>query len=293
MVEKNKIVCVLVGCGYWGAKLKKYIETNKHFCLKYVCDINSDLNKVWNDEDVTAVIVATPNKTHYKIVKLALINGKNVLSEKPLTLKTRECEELKKIASDNDLLLLTEYTYTVSEALNKAKALIDKGKIGKILGAEMSVRHLGRFGGGSVYWLLGSHMLSVLNMFIPLEKLSFNKNDLVVSKGQVETGIIFFKGKILGQIFLSLNYPKKETKVIIYGEKGTMIYNPISQPTLSFGTYKKLKWTVNLPLQYKNFYIDEENNLKYMIEYFYKALKGQMKSNIDEAVLITKILSKF
>ena len=287
------IKIALIGVGYWGSKLKKYVELNKHFDLKYTCDINSDLNKVWNDKDVTAVIVATPNKTHYKIVKLALMHGKNVLSEKPLTLKTKECKELKKIASDNNLLLLTEYTYIVSKALNKAKVLIDKGKIGKILGIEMFVKHLGRFGGGNVYWLLGSHMLSVLDMFIPLEKLSFEKNDLVVSKGQVETGIISFRGKVSGQIFLSLNYPKKEVKVIIYGEKGTMIYDPISQPTLSLGIYKRLKWIIDLSLQRKNFYIDEKNNLKYMIEYFYKTLTGQAKSNVDRAISITKILSKF
>ncbi len=283
----------LIGCGYWGSKLKKYVEANGHFNLKYVCDINSDLNKVWNDKDVTAVVVATPNKTHYKIVKLALIHGKNVLSEKPLTLKTKECRELKKIASDNGLVLLTEYTYTFSKALDKARKLIGKGEIGKILGIEMAVRHLGRFGGGSVYWLLGSHMLSVLDMFVPLKGLSFKKTDLVVFKGQVETGVISFRGKISGQIFLSLNHPKKETKVIIYGEKGTMIYNPVSQPTLFLEKYERLRWTVDLPRQHKNFYIDEKNNLKYAIEYFYEALVRQIKGNINRAISITKILSKF
>ena len=249
MAKKNKIICALVGHGYWGSKLKKYIELNKNFELKYVVNSTFNLNKIWKDKDVIAVIVATPNKTHYKIVKLALINGKNVLSEKPLTLETKECEELERIAFNNNLLLLTEYTYTVSKALNKAKELINKDKIGKVLGIEMSIRHLGRFSGGSVYWLLGSHMLSVLDMFISLEELSFKKTDLVVFKEQVETGIISFKGRVSGQIFLSLNYPKKETRVVIYGKKGTMIYDPISQSTLFLGMYERLKWTIDLPLR--------------------------------------------
>jgi len=280
----------LIGVGYWGSKLKKYIENNSNFNLKYVCDVNSDLNEVWNDKNITAVVVATPNATHYEIVKSALLSGKNVLSEKPLALKTKECKDLKKIASDKNLVILTEYTYTFSKALNKAKELVEKGEIGQILGIEMAVRHLGRFGGGSVYWLLGSHMLSVLDMFISLEKLSFKKTDLVVSDGQVETGVISFDGEISGQIFLSLNYPEKETRITIYGENGTIVYIPSSLLSLYVEKYKKLKWSTELPRERAEFHIDEKNNLKYAIERFYNVLERLNEDNIDRAISITKIL---
>ena len=59
------INCALIGCGYWGSKLKRYIEENQDFSLKYICNSKSDLNEVWNDKEITAVVVATPNKTHY------------------------------------------------------------------------------------------------------------------------------------------------------------------------------------------------------------------------------------
>ena len=279
-----------IGNGYWGTKLKKYILENQNFDLKCVCNSDSDLNIIWNDKNISAVVVATPNETHYSIVKLALLNGKNVLSEKPLALKTEECIELKKIASDNNLVLLTEYTYTFSKALNKAKKLVDDGEIGRMLGMEMAVRHLGRFGGGSVYWLLGSHMLSVLDMFVPIDVLSFKKNDLVVCNDQVETGTIFFNGIVSGQIHLSLNYPGKETKIIIYGEKGTIVYDPISSPSLYLEKYEKLKWETELPRERIEFMIDEKDNLKHTFEYFYNVLNKTEKDNIDRAISITRIL---
>ena len=50
----------------------------------------------------------------------------------------------------------------------------------------MNVKHLGRFGGGNVYWLLGSHMLSILDMIIPLDKLTFRKADLLKFDGITE-----------------------------------------------------------------------------------------------------------
>ena len=285
--------CALIGCGYWGSKLKRYIEENQDFNLKYICNSKSDLNEVWNDKQISAVVVATPNETHYPIVKSALLHGKNVLSEKPLALKTEECEELKKVALDGNLLLLVEYTYTFSKALKKAERMVKEGEIGGILGLEMSVRHLGRFKGGSVYWLLGSHMLSVLDMFIPIKDMYFGKTDLVNYDGQVETGVISFKkGDVSGQIVVSLNYPGKETRIIIYGDRGTIIYNPVSQPSLQVEKYERLKWTIadKLPREHTEFHIDEANNLRYAIEHFSQALQGKAEGNIDRAVAITKIL---
>ncbi len=289
----KKINTALIGIGYWGSKLKRYIKENQDFNLKYVCNSKSDLNEVWSDKEVTAVVIATRNDTHYPIVKAALLHGKNILSEKPLALKTEECEELKQIALDKNLLLMLEYTYTFSKALRQAQSKVREGEIGKILGLEMAVRHLGRFKGGSVYWLLGSHMLSVLDMFIPIKGLSFEKTDLVAYDGEVETGLISFKkGDVSGQIVVSLNYPGKETRVIIYGDKGTIIYNPVSQPSLQVEKYERLKWTVasKLPREHTEFYIDEANNLRYAVEYFSEALQGKAEGNIDRAITITRIL---
>lgn len=287
------IDCALIGCGYWGSKLKRYIEENQNFRLKYICNSKSDLNEVWNDKEITAIVVATPNKTHYPLVKSALLHGKNVLSEKPLVLQATECEELKQIALDRNLLLLVEYTYTFSRALSKAQSMVREGEVGNLLGLEMMVRHLGRFKGGSVYWLLASHMLSVLDMFIPIKDLSFKKTDLVNYDGQVETGAISFKGgDVSGQIVVSLNYPGKETRIIIYGEKGTIIYNPTSQPSLQVEKYERVKWTVasKLPREHRDFYIDEANNLRYAVEYFSEVLEGRAEDNLARAVAITRVL---
>lgn len=290
-----KVNCALIGCGYWGSKLKRYIEENPNFWLKYVCDSKSDLNEVWSDDEVHAVINATTNKFHYEITKDALLHGKHVLSEKPLALTAIECDELKSIAEERKLMLLTEYTYTFSKALKIATKMVERGEIGSLLGAEMSVRHLGRFGGGSVYWLLGSHMLSVLDMFMPLEDLTFSKRDIVVFKGNIETGVIVFENSdFAGHIVVSLNYPSKETKIILYGEEGSIIYDPLSNYPLEITRYERLKWTVadKLPKDVNRMSMDESNNLKYAIEYFYDCIQGKAESNIRRASLITRIIEK-
>ncbi len=289
------IDCALIGCGYWGSKLKRYIEENENFNLKHVCDSKSDLNEVWHDKHLTAVVVATRNDTHYTIVEAALKHNKHVLVEKPLALKAEDCEKLKQIASERQRLLLVEYTYTFSRALRQAARMIESGEIGNLLGVEMAVRHLGRFQGGSVYWLLASHLLSVLDMFTPIKDLPFQKTDMVTHDGAVETGVLSFKkGGMAGQITVSLNYPGKETRIILYGEQGTIVYNPVSPPSLQVEKYERLKWTVgsNLPREHTDFDIDESNNLRYAIEYFYEALEGRAGDNVDRAIAITRILEE-
>lgn len=285
----RKINLALIGCGYWGSKLLKYLKAHQSFRVKHVCNSKTDMSKVWNN--VEAVVVATPIDTHYKIVKEALLRNKHVLSEKPLALKTKECVELKALSEKKGIVLLTEYTWTFSKALNKAQGI----DIGIIKAIEMDIKHLGRFLKWDVYWLLASHMLSILDMFVPLTVLEFEKIDFLRDRRLAETGMILFRNrKITGRINISTNYTEKDTRVIIYGTKGTIVYEPLVKNSLRVGWYKKTEGLLakDLLIKTKNYSFDEMNNLKYAVDYFYEAIKGTANTNIDTAILITKILEE-
>ena len=91
-----KINVGLVGKGKWGKKLKKQLDelTNLKFFYGKKNTLISDIKK----EKIKWVFVATPNITHYKIVKQCIQNGVNVFCEKPLCLTTIQAKELIKIA---------------------------------------------------------------------------------------------------------------------------------------------------------------------------------------------------
>ncbi len=50
------------------------------------------------EEELDAVLVATPPVSHYEIARLALLTGAHVLMEKPVTVTTGEAVELKRLA---------------------------------------------------------------------------------------------------------------------------------------------------------------------------------------------------
>ncbi|KPJ55307.1 hypothetical protein AMJ47_00305 [Parcubacteria bacterium DG_72] len=296
-----KINIAQIGYGYWGKRLASYFKKDKNLFLKYICALNvennkeftRDINKIWQDKSIEAVVVATPIDTHYSIVKKALRSNKNVLCEKPLARKTKQVLELKRIAQKKKLLLLTEFTYTFSKSIQRAKQIIDSNTIGEIKSIELSLKYLGRFLKYDSYWLFGSHLLSILDVFVPLQTLTFKKIDLLKDKKRTETGLILFKNKkITGKAVVSSNYPEKEMKLIIYGEKGTLIYSSMQKPSLSYSCYKKTKGILGdkLITKKKTYNINEKDNLQHAVDYFKKCLKKQAKSNIDRAVLITKIL---
>ena len=58
------------------------------------------------ESDVDAVVIATPIRTHYKLAKQALEQGKHVLVEKPLTASSAEAEELIALADSVGRVLM-------------------------------------------------------------------------------------------------------------------------------------------------------------------------------------------
>ncbi len=282
----------LIGRGYWGLKLEKYIKKDSRLHLVVVCDVKSDLNKeIYKNPNIEAVFVATPNKTHYHIVKNILINKKHVMCEKPLALTKKECLELETLALKQHIVLCVDYTHTFSDALHLARKLIQKGALGKIQGIEMRMKQLGPFDRENVYWLSASHMLAILDMFVPLKKLRFYKKDMVISKRKTETGVIHFAGRsVNGEIFVSLNDPRKERMVTLYGERGVMIYEALAAKPLQLITYKRFSGMASSLVSSKYFAFDELHNIKHAVEYFYNAIKKKGETNIKRAVLVTEIL---
>src|ERR1700704_4251038 len=101
----------VIGCGYWGPNLLRNFAENERAQLRWICDLDesrlaamgrrypaaqttTDYLKLLSDPKLDAVAVVTPVATHFQIVKEALIAGKHVLAEKPLTATVRQAVEL-------------------------------------------------------------------------------------------------------------------------------------------------------------------------------------------------------
>jgi predicted dehydrogenase len=83
-------------------------------------------------EDLDAVDVCTPNRTHTPIALAALQHGKHVLCEKPLAASAAEVRTLAGVARETGRLLMTAQHLRFDPLCQQLKAMIDAGTVGEI-----------------------------------------------------------------------------------------------------------------------------------------------------------------
>lgn len=85
------------------------------------------------EDCIDFVSIVTPNYAHYAAAKAFLINGINVVCDKPLVFKVEEAEELIRLAREKNVLFCVTYTYSGFPMVKQARQLVKDGKLGDIL----------------------------------------------------------------------------------------------------------------------------------------------------------------
>ena len=94
----------LIGYGKWGKILHNKLKNITD--VKFIC--TSKDNYISKLKDVDWVVVATPDNTHYEIVKNCLWFGVNVFCEKPLTPTYKQSEKLYQLAEMKNVKLYVD-----------------------------------------------------------------------------------------------------------------------------------------------------------------------------------------
>jgi predicted dehydrogenase len=86
-----------------------------------------------NQQDVDAVIIATPPHQHFPVMRDALLAGKHVFCEKVLVFKPEEVRELRKLAAGRPRQVIqVGLQRRYSPFYRTAKQMVDKGLLGKV-----------------------------------------------------------------------------------------------------------------------------------------------------------------
>jgi len=91
----------------------------------------TDYNEVLKRDDVSAVVIATPNVFHAPITFAACAAGKHVLCEKPIAMNLPEAMEMVKAAEKANVRHMTAFTYRFVPAMQYMLHLVKRGDIGR------------------------------------------------------------------------------------------------------------------------------------------------------------------
>ena len=96
----------------------------------HIQEVYTDYETLLGNATIDTVYVALPNHLHYQYTKAALLQGKNVICEKPFTLNSQQLQELIQIATEKRLILLEAITNQyLNNFLQIKKDLAQLGKI--------------------------------------------------------------------------------------------------------------------------------------------------------------------
>ncbi|MEO0021273.1 MAG: Gfo/Idh/MocA family oxidoreductase [candidate division WOR-3 bacterium] len=170
---KKNIAIGIIGLGMWG---EKYLQTLEQLNAGpiYLCDTSDqkieDLNsrnyitieysKMMESKDIKAVIITTPDQTHYALARDALIHDKDVLVEKPMTLKSSDAHELVKIAQNRKLVLAVAHTPLFTTGYQRLSSYL-KSKLINVIRIEAIRTSRGRENTSSPLWDLASHDIAI------------------------------------------------------------------------------------------------------------------------------------
>jgi predicted dehydrogenase len=204
----------LIGCGHWGPNHLRTFNSLPGSAMERVVDLDpgrleavrlahpgvrceQDAAAVLEDPAIDAVVVATPMRTHYRLVRDALLAGKHVLCEKPLCETAKEAEELVELAADNDRLLMVGHVFLFNPAIEKLKELVDSGELGALYYLSAFRTNLGPIrSDANAAYDLAAHDISIFNWLLGAEP-----------EQVLATGASFLQPDVEDVVFISLRYP--------------------------------------------------------------------------------------
>jgi predicted dehydrogenase len=209
----SEVKCAIIGYGYWGPNLVRNFAATPECNVAVVADLSADriaaasrsypnistttdINSVIDDPQIDCVVIATPVFTHFELAKRALLAGKHVLLEKPMTDTVAHAEELIAIALKQGKTLMVDHTFLYTPAVRKIKALIENKEIGKFKYFDSTRINLGLIQQDvNVLWDLAPHDISILDFLEPSLPVSVNA-----------TGVSHIHNGIENIAYLSVNY---------------------------------------------------------------------------------------
>ncbi|MBN1106929.1 MAG: Gfo/Idh/MocA family oxidoreductase [Deltaproteobacteria bacterium] len=249
----------LIGYGYWGPNIARNFNANPDIELAAISDFSSDRLKaagrlypqvklssdpeeVLGDKTLDVIAVATPVSTHYEVAKKALMAGKHVWLEKPMTEKVAQGEELIELAEKNGKILLVDHTFIYTGAVQKMKQLVDKGELGELVYYDSTRVNLGLFQQDvDVIWDLAPHDISIMDYIMPLKKLTVSATgchyygDKLIAKAVLT---IYMEQNKVGHINVSWVSPVKIRQTLIGGTNRMILYDD-NQPSEKIKVYDK------------------------------------------------------
>lgn len=244
----TEVGLAVVGAGGWGKNHVRVFANMPGVSLKYVCDksdkiregvqrsypqvqVVDDLARALDDSSVHGVVVATDARSHHPLAKAALLAGKDVFVEKPLTLSAATSEELCDIADAKERILMVGHLLLYHTAVEQLRSIIDSGELGDVLYLYAERVNLGVVRRDeNAWWSLAPHDISLAHYLLGAEATAVSASGGVfLQREQNIEDVVFATMEIpngrLAHVHVSWLDPHKARRLTVVGSKKMAVFD--------------------------------------------------------------------
>jgi predicted dehydrogenase len=230
----------VVGLGYWGPNLARNFAAIPGCEVTWLCDASPDararlersfpaarstgeISDLLADEQLDAVVLATPVPTHAELAVAVAQAGKHCFVEKPLATTTTDAERAVAAAAQAGTILMVGHLLEYHPAVAKLKQLIDSDELGGLYYIYGNRLNLGKLRADeNALWSLGAHDVSVALHLIDEEpEECFAQGASYVREGVQDVVFCYlrFPSGVVAHLHLSWLDPHKERRITVVGER--------------------------------------------------------------------------
>ncbi len=316
------IKSAVIGYGYWGVNIVKSLHKWGLFEIQTIFDEDKNRIKeaqqncafktyasyeqILSDQNIEAIFIITPPQTHYALAKKAILAGKHIFVEKPLSTSYKQSCELYDLAEKYQVKIHCDHVFLYSPAVNYLKSAIKD--FGEIVYINSRRINLGLFQSNvDVIWDLAIHDLSIIDELVGLEiknVSTFSRKYQSYPNDALANISIELASGIIVTINVSWLSPIKVREMIIGGVKKSAVYDDVQRDKIKIydaGVVIKDEFDKNsLYAKMVEYRLGEEEipkldqymSLDRSIQTFYEMISQNLACNQEHVLRVMKALEK-
>jgi len=304
----------VLGCGYWGSN---HVRTLKSLgALAAVSDANADraegfaaehgveaidVDSLFEHPDIDALVLALPPQFHAQNAGRALVNGKDVLVEKPIALNVADAMREVEMAKQQARIFMVGHVLRFHPAFETMLELVRQGVLGEVKYIHAHRLGLGKFHTESdALWDLAPHDLSMILALTGCEPEQVRGEGAAIVDNLSDFAHLHmtFPNGVRSHLFASRLNPYRERRLSVIGTKAMAVFDDVEPWPRKLAIYRFSVWQDSGQWAFTSqepdyIAIEEGLPLTRELQHFLHCVETREppRTNGEEAIAVLKILT--
>jgi predicted dehydrogenase len=248
MTEGRSLRVAVLGCGYWGSKHARVLQSLESVKTLVVVDADAErVHRICGSfpgavgftslddalDDIDAAVIATPPTTHASMAMRLIEAGKHVLVEKPMAAESADARRMIAAAEARDAVLMVGHTFEYHSAVWMLREMIQAGEIGDLYYVDSARLNLGLYQSDvNVIYDLAPHDISIFNHILGRKPTAVHawasRNAHPFLEDVAYLRLYYSQPDVCANIHVSWLDPHKVRRVTVVGSKKMVVYNDLA-----------------------------------------------------------------